>query len=307
MSEPNFIDRIEEGLDLETLLIQTRCENTSNWKNAAEEISSIYAHGGFGKDQIEVEIRNPSRIAWITSDVLSDDADVLNACQSVKSELIDEIRAHCGSTWSSVAFHLRTHVCFNPGQKKPTVLVYCHKGSRCDFDALESALLRIIRQVHVELFLELLPGSVTSAYSPLNKLKVLWNTPEEPFNGAPIGFKGDTETAATLGGWLMLNLPDSPPIKVALTSYNLFGNIDSGRRQQMDLTGLSLKQMRKIETLQVEYPAASDAMATIKELEALSLDPDCPSRNLQCLEKNPSCRHRSTYRTCHCDVGSPIK
>lgn len=283
--EPYFIDRIEEGPDLETLLIQTRCEDTSNWKNAAEEISRIYAHGGFGKDQIEVEIRNPSRMAWRTSDVLSDDADVLKACQSVRSDLIDETRAHCGSAWSSVAFHLRTHVGYNPGPKKPTVLVYCHKGSRCDFDALESALLRIISKAHVELCLELLPGSVTSAYSPLNKPKVLWNTSEEPFNGASIGFKGDTETAGTLGGWFMLNLPDSPPIKVALTSNNLFGNIDSCRRQQMDLTGLSLKQMTEIETLQVEYPAASDAMATIKELEALSLDPDCPSRNLQCLEK----------------------
>lgn len=49
----------------------------------------------------------------------------------------------------------------------------------------------------------------------------------------------------------MLNLPDSPPIKVAPTSYNLFGNIDSGKRQQMDLTGISLKQMTEIESLQV--------------------------------------------------------
>ena len=135
------------------------------------------------------------------------------------------------------------------GPKKPTALVYCHKGSRCDFGALGSALLRVISKVHVELCPELLPGSVTSAYSPLNK--VLWNTPKEPLNGASIGFKGDTETSGTLGGWLMLNLPDSPPIKVAPTYYILFGNIDSGKRQQMDLTGISLKQMAGIRSLQV--------------------------------------------------------
>lgn len=221
-SEPYFIDRVEDGSDLETLLIQTRCEDTSNWKKAAEEISRIYAHGGFGKDQIEVEIRNPSRMAWRTSDVLSDVADVLKACQSVRSDLIDEIRAHCGSAWSSVAFHLRTHVGYNPRPKKPTVLVCCHKGSRCNFDALESAFLRIISKAQVELCLENLPGSVTSAYSPLNKPKFLCNTSEEPFNGASIGFKGDSETAGTLRGPFMLNLPDSPPIKVALTSYNFF-------------------------------------------------------------------------------------
>lgn len=211
--------------------------------------------------------------------------DVLKACQSVRSDLLDEIRAHCGSAWSSVAFHLRTHLGYNPGAKEPTVLVYCHKASRCNIDALESAFLRIISKAQVELCLEILPGSVTSAYSPLNKPKILCNTSEEPFNGASIGFKGDTETAGTLGGWFMLNLLDSPPIKVALTSYNLFGNIESGRRQQLDLTGLSLKQMKEIESLQVQYPASSDAMATIKELEVLSLDPDCPSGNLQCLEK----------------------
>lgn len=66
----------------------------------------------------------------------------------------------------------------------------------------------------------------------------------------------------------------------------------------MDLTGLTLKQMTEIESLQVQYPASSDAMATIKELEALLLDPDCPSRNLQSLEK--------IRRAATCKSGSTI-
>lgn len=273
----DFIDNPDNSADLRTLLIQTRSEDTSNWKIAAEEISALYADGGFGKDQIEVEIRNPSLMAWYASDSLGDNAVVLAACQSMKPELLDEIRFHCGSAWSSVAFHLRNHVSYQAKRKRPTVIVYCHKGSRCDFDALESALLEIISKANTEFYLELLPGSVISANSPLNEPKIIWDLSEQAFNGASIGLKGDTERSGTLGGWFMLNLQGSLPSKVALTSYNLFSKRGSRGSPQTDLTGLNFKEASEIERLEVEYPAYSDTMATIKHLEALCLKPECPS------------------------------
>ena len=88
----NFVYELEfvDHDELSTLLITTTSEDTSNWKIAAEEIFSIYADGGFSKDQIEVEIRNPERMAWYTSDILDDDIDILATCQSVKSVVLDQ-------------------------------------------------------------------------------------------------------------------------------------------------------------------------------------------------------------------------
>lgn len=75
---------------------------------------------------------------------------------------------------------------------------------------------------------------------------------------------------------MALNLPGSLPSKVALTSY-LFSEVGSGGSPQTDLTGLNFKEASDIERLEVEQPASSDTMATMKHLEALCLKPECPS------------------------------
>lgn len=213
-------------------------------------------------------------MAWYASAVLEDD-DILTACQSVKSELLDQIRTYCGSAWSSVGFHYRTHVCPDPKLPKPTVLVYCHKGSRCDFDALQSALLKILSKANAGLRLEILPGSVISANSPPRMSNYISHIFEQPYNGASIGLKGDTKRSGSLGGWFMLNLPGSLPSKVALTSYNLFSGIGGGSSQQKDSVGARDKEDSEI-GIQVEYPAPSDLMATIKHPDFLRLNPDYP-------------------------------
>ncbi len=282
MPETNMPEYLIENLvhhnaNLRTLCIYTRSEDSSNWIIAAEELSSIYADGGFGKDQIEVEIRNPYRMAWYASGVLEDDDDILAACQSVKSELLDQIRTYCGSAWSSVGFHLRTHVRPDPKPPKPTVLVYCHKGSRCDFDALKSALLKIISKANAGLRLEILPGSVISANRPPSIPNPIAHIFEQPYNGASIGLKGDTKRSGTLGGWFTLNLAGSLPSKVALTSHSLFSGIGGGSSQQKESVSARDKEESEI-GIQVEYPAPSDLMATIKELD-LGLKPDYAMRN----------------------------
>lgn len=262
-----------------TLLIQTESEDSSNWKILAEEIFSIFVNGGFSKDQVQVEICNPQRLNYYISSILDDDDYTLAACQSVRSELLDQIRTYCSSAWSSVAFHLRTHGSDYSILKKPTVLVSCHKGSRCDFDALESALLKILSTTNVRLSLELLPGSVVSAYNPLSTpVPPAYDISREPFTGASIGLKDDKERSGTLGGWFMLNLPGGQRSKVAMTSHNIFS---SGIGSQL---GAKNTEESEIERLQVEHPAPSDTMGTIEHLEAFYLKPDCPSSTTEWLK-----------------------
>lgn len=271
---PNLVHHTDQV----TLLIKTESGDSKNWKILAEEIFSIFANGGFNKDQVEVEIRNPKRMNYNISSILDDDDYTLAACQSVRSELLDQIRTYCGSAWSSVAFHLRSHISDDSELKKPTILVYCHKGSCCDFDALESALLKILSKANAGLSLELLPGSVVSAYNPLSTpIPPAYNISREPFIEASIGLKGDKERSGTLGGWFMLNLPGGLTSKVALTSHSLFGGIGSQ-------LGTINTEESEIERLQVEHPAPSDTMATIKHLEAFCLKPDCPSSTTQWLK-----------------------
>lgn len=290
-----------------TLLILTESEDFNIWKIMAEEILSLFTNGGFSKDEVQVEICNPKRVNYYTSSILDDNDYTLAACQSVRSELLDQIRIYCGPAWSSVAFHLRAHGFdkYKSGLKKPTVLVSCHKGSRCDFDALQSALLKILNKADVGLSLELLPGSVVSAYNPLSTpVPPAYDISREPFNGVSIGLKGDKERSGTLGGWFMLNLPGGLTLKVALTSHNIF----SGIGNQLGERNI---EESEIERLQVEHPAPSDTMATIKHLEAFCLKLDCPPSTTQWLKDlreaitAPSIGHlisASGYRlndTCH--------
>lgn len=173
---------------------------------------------------------------------------------------------------------LRTHGSENSIKRKPTVLVSYHKGSRCDFDALESALLKILSKADVRLSLKLLPGSVVSAYNPLSTPNPpVYDISRESFTGASIRLKGDKEKSGTLGGWFMLNLSGGLRYKVALTSHNIFSSIDSQ-------LGAKNTDESEIERLLVEHPVPSDTMATIEHLEAFCLKPDCPSSTTQWLK-----------------------
>lgn len=116
-------------------------------------------------------------------------------------------------------------------------------------------------------------------YSSLIREKAkLYNAfPETASNGTSIGLKGDIERAGTLGGWLMLNIPKCLPVKVAITCHHLISWNDPANIQEMDRTGLSTAQARKVPPLQVVYPAELDMRATIENLEVESSDPGSPA------------------------------
>lgn len=60
----------------------------------------------------------------------------------------------------------------------------------------------------------------------MEKAKLYNVIPEKPLNGALINLKEDIEQAGTHGGWLMLNIPKFPPVKVAITYQRVISGSD---------------------------------------------------------------------------------
>lgn len=288
---PGAVDQFKEKKtdhDLESLVISSTGDETLRWGHAVAEIFGLYEMGGFGQADIEVEICNPLRMIWNRSHVLGTDENVLSAFKSLRPAITEEVRSRTGTAWSSIAFHTRSHVGIYPGPEKPTCIIFFHEGSQSDFDTLNSNLARIMKTANVELYHEIQVGSVWEAWSIRDKAKLYNTIPETASNGASIGLKGDIERAGTLGGWLMLNIPKCPPVKVAITCHHLISGNDPANIQEMDRTGLSIAQARKVPPLQIVYPAELDMRATIENLETQSSDPDSPAILTQHLQN--ACR-----------------
>lgn len=64
----------------------------------------------------------------------------------------------------------------------------------------------------------------------------------------------------------MLNIPKCLPVKVAITCHDLISGNDPANIQEMDRTGLSTAQARKVPPLKIVYPAELDMRATIENL-----------------------------------------
>lgn len=80
-------------------------------------------------------------------------------------------------------------------------------------------------------------GSVRKAWGVNNEENVYFILPESPQNGASISFKSN-KRAGTLGGWLMLNIQKSLPIKIAVTCHHLMSSTDPDNVPDMDWKSL---------------------------------------------------------------------
>lgn len=150
---------------------------------------------------------------------------------------------------------------------------------------LDSLLETLLKTADTKLFHEIQVGSVREAWSVTDEGNVYFDLPESPQNGASISLKGD-KRAGTLGGWLMLNIPKSSPIKVAVTCHHLMSSTDPDNIPNMDREGLTSTQAKKNTPLQFEYPGALDREATINHLESLISTPECPNNFKEDLKKN---------------------
>lgn len=288
---PGSIDRSnqENGHDMESLLISTTSEDTLRWRVAAIQIFDMYLQGGWLSTEIEVEIYNPLKMTWNRSHVLGENNHAVSAFTSLRPAIEGEVRSLCRSAWSSNAFHNRTHVGINPGPKKPTVVVFFKQGSQYDFDKLDNYLGKLLKTANIKLFHEIQAGSVIEAR--VDAGICFSELPETPLNGASIALEGDTEQAGTLGGWLMLNFPNSPPIKVAVSCYHLILTTDPNNIRKMDLKGLTCSPTKQNKHLSIVYPATIDREATVKKIE---------SSKPQCLDK-----YKEDLKNCRRIFGNP--
>ena len=147
--------------DLNTLLIETKDVETTGWKEAAHQLIQLYRLGGLSGNEIEVEIQNPDRMIANQSYPLGVDEAVLSAIDQVQPRFLDVVRAELRGIWSSVAFHRRAPRRNPDAEKKPTVVVFCHEGSICDFTTVYNNLAKVLVKAPAKLHVEIAAGSVT--------------------------------------------------------------------------------------------------------------------------------------------------
>jgi hypothetical protein len=222
---------------------------------------------------IQVEIYNQEEMYCDYSLPLPDHPALLAALQQVSEPISKAVCRTLGSAWSSIAYHMRANKVKENLSHKPTVIVFCHPGSTCNFEFAEEQIRKILDTVPMEIYLEILSGKIRLATPKLDKKSLmLWENPKKPSNGASISIRGRTDEAGTLGGWVTLNLPKQMPVKCALTCYHVIRPRDRSIAEHTDEMGIRLNNA--LGKVVVEYPAAYDAIPSLKALDRY-------------LEKNP--------------------
>jgi hypothetical protein len=219
---------------------------------------------------LQIEIRNRRRCYNDVSRRFPNDARLIDELTKLEPKVIHTVPQLLGKRWSSIAYHTRVHrdAAWNaPG--KPTVIVFCHPGSECDFNRAEESVLSVLEAVTLEIHLEFLPGRIDLAAPGVDKPMFLRHVPEKPFNGASISVKGKVDEAGTLGGWMLLNLPEQRrlPVSCALTCYHVVRSPMGATSTVTDLSGVKLDNAIGHEI--IEYPAAFDSLHTVAECDKL--------------------------------------
>ena len=254
----------EENHVTDSLLVETSSEDPSAMKQAAQELFERFQLSDLSTEKIEVEIANPARWRRRTSHPLTDD-DVVREMQRVKPMIMKQVRSICKESWSSVAFHNRSSR--NAAGHLPTVIVFCLPGKQGNFEKLESILLAALRESRIPIGLEILPGFIMDCKHETRKgPRFMDDIPPRPENGASIGARGNQREAGTLGGWMILTLPNQKLIPVAITCYHVIRSQDnSSLAQATDHNGIKMSDSDQVRAL-VEYPAAFDRNHTAGRL-----------------------------------------
>lgn len=253
--------------DIDSLVVQTSCEDPSAMKQAAQKLFERFQLSDLSTKKIEVEIRNQARWRHRTSHRLTDD-HVVQEMQRVKPMIMKQVRSICRESWSSVAFHNRSSR--NAAGHIPTVIVFCLPGTRANFEKLESISLAALYNSRMPIGLEILPGFVTDCLHGVQNFALsMPDIPSRPQNGASIGARGNKFEAGTLGGWMSLTPPNQKPIPVALTCYHVIRSYNNpSLAHATDQYGIKMSDSDQIRAL-VEYPAALDRNFTAQRLAGM--------------------------------------
>ncbi len=259
----------EKSKGRETLVVQTTDIQTSSWTSAASAIKGLFLANGANNivAGIQVEIHNPREMYYDFSQLLPDDAILLEALSQIREGVSKAASKHLGRAWSSIAYHMRVrHDAAVDTAKKPTVIVFCYPGATGNFESAEEEINQILNTTPIKIHVEILLGQITLADVVDERPVHLTNIPAKPYNGASIGIEGNKDAAGTLGGWVILNLPkQKKQIPCALTCYHVIRASDKSIAEHTDKNGIRSDDPRG--QVIVEYPAAYDARYTLKNLD----------------------------------------
>ncbi|DAA74440.1 TPA_exp: Uncharacterized protein A8136_3407 [Trichophyton benhamiae CBS 112371] len=256
-----------------TILIETNDENTVNWQAASRYVLSIFnqALPPQFAGQTQVEIQNKHRMYSDVSRVLPNDPLLLHDMRSIRPDVSKIVHTRMVGM-SSIAYHLRAPLGSTLDETlwKPTIVVFCYPGTSCDFKTAEAEILQVLEKVTSRIYVEFLPGQVH--LSQPNELPIyLSGLSENPQNGSSIGVKGNSKEAGSLGGWLLLNMPqEKQAIPCVLTCYHDVRSTDNATSIYTDMNGVVRGDPRG--QVEVEYPAAYDSHHTMRRLERIYKD-----------------------------------
>lgn len=253
---------------LETLLISTCDGVISMWPAAAKAVLNLFWRHGADEvvDNMQVEIYHPIKYYGDESKRLPNDPLLLESLKNIKEKVVTAVHSLIPQIWTSIAYHSRKHP-VSDDAAKPTVIIFCKPQSKANFSLVENEIYQLLKNFPVNIGLEILPGEITSSQDK-NPL-YLRSIPKNPANGASIGVEGNGNQAATLGGWLMLNLKNpSRQVKCGLTCYHSIRCAGKSTVSNTDTNGILPNDSTA--RVNIQYPAASDAQKTLKILQELA-------------------------------------
>lgn len=264
------LDEAYETRDVIEILTQDERPGRA-WQDSVNEVLGLVKVNIPDSQPIQILLVNPDRMYDDVSSALPNDPSIVGPLKNVKSRIVEEVRTSMNDLRPSIAFHMRRRRNNFSAPRKPTVIIFCHPHSVCDFAAIEEKILNILNELDISMFLEILPGKLVSTNPGyiLRRMRIApEELPEHPVNGSSISVKGRGDSAGTLGGWLILNLPqENRQIKCALTCYHVVRSNDPSVSHYTDVHGMHWNNTRG--RLAIEYPAAFDAQMAMARLDEL--------------------------------------
>ncbi|OAX82088.1 hypothetical protein ACJ72_03563 [Emergomyces africanus] len=251
--------------------VVTTDTNPAVWQAAAKSLVSLFFNNGAAALDLEhpfqVEISNPDISYHDISRCLPNDPPLLELFNRKKDAITEIVSTELPSLISAISFHNRI-----PHSKrltecvgKHTVMIYCRPGIPANFSSVEERLIDLFQDATADIHIEFLPGVVWNSILPdLGAPQYLPDIPRKPVNGSSISTEGGIN-AGSLGGWVYLNLPNSPPLMCMLTCYHVVRAINPAITSVTDRDGVTLEN--DTGHVDVVYPAEIDKSLTIEKFE----------------------------------------
>ncbi|OJD17328.1 hypothetical protein AJ78_02566 [Emergomyces pasteurianus Ep9510] len=224
--------------------IITTDTNPAVWQAAAKSLFSLFVNNGAAALNLEhpfqVEISNPDISYHDISRCLPNDPPLLELFNRKKDAITEIVSTELLGVISAISFHNRI-----PHSKRLTEYLF--------------------QDATADIHIEFLPGVVRNpTVIDLEAPQYLPDIPRKPVNGSSISTEGGIN-AGSLGGWVYLNLPKSPPLMCMLTCYHVVRAINPAITSVTDRDGVTLE--KDTGHVDVVYPAEIDKSLTIEKFE----------------------------------------